>query len=136
MPLFVWTEEMKVGVEEIDAEHRKLMEVANALHEAIEQGADRATLETRLDALVVLTVSHFVHEERLFAKTNYPDREAHAAIHAELKRQIVEIYDRFKDGESAVLNEGFTRFLKRWLIEHVTNTDRKYGAHLNACGVM
>jgi hemerythrin-like metal-binding protein len=135
MHLIEWTENMSVGVSEIDAEHQGLTEAVNRLYEAIEAGADKDELSRLLDALVVLTVSHFVHEERLFAKTSYPDREAHTSEHEDLKKQMVSIHDRFRKGETESLTPGFAHLLKSWLVEHILTMDMKYGGHLNANGV-
>jgi len=129
------TEEMNVGVEEIDAEHQKLADAVNQLYAGLQSGAGKEKLGELLDKLIVLTVSHFVHEERLFAKTNYPDREAHTSEHADLKQWIVDIHDRFLAGSSDALTDEFAMKLKSWLIDHIMQMDRKYGGHLNACGV-
>jgi hemerythrin len=135
MPLIELTEEMSVGVEEIDAEHQKLAAAVNQIYEALQSGAEREKLNELLDKLIVVTVSHFVHEERLFAKTSYPDRDAHTAEHADLKRWIVDVHDRFLAGSSDALTEHFARELKNWLIDHIMQMDRKYGGHLNDHGV-
>jgi hemerythrin-like metal-binding protein len=135
MPLIELTEEMSVGVEEIDAEHQKLADAVNQLYDGLQSGAGREQLAELFDKLIILAVSHFVHEERLFAKTSYPDRDAHTAEHADMKRWIVDAHDRFLAGSSDALTDDFARKLKGWLVDHIMQMDRKYGGHLNAHGI-
>jgi hemerythrin len=135
MPLIELTEEMSVGVEEIDAEHQKLADAVNRLYAGLQSGAGRETLSELFDKLIVMTVSHFVHEERLFAKTSYPDRDVHTAKHADLKKWIVDVHDRFLAGSSEALTDEFAIKLKNWLVDHIVQMDRKYGGHLNAHGI-
>jgi hemerythrin len=135
MPLIELTDKMSVGVAEIDAEHRSLADAVNRFHAAVEREAKREELSGLLDALVVRTVSHFVCEERLFARTGYPNREAHVSEHEDLKKQILDVRDRFRQGDASLLTPEFARFLKNWLIQHIMTMDKKYGDHLKARGV-
>lgn len=135
MPLIELTEDMRVGVAEIDAEHQKLADAVNRLYAGLRSGDGREKLGELFDKLIVMTVTHFVHEERLFAKTNYPDRDAHTSEHADLKRWIVDAHDRFLAGSSDALTDEFAVELKNWLVDHIMQMDRKYGGYLNAHGI-
>ncbi len=41
MTLIKWRKELKVGIEEIDEDHRALIELINGLHDVMQLGADQ-----------------------------------------------------------------------------------------------
>lgn len=52
MALFVWQDIYSVGVEVIDNQHKKLLEIANRFHAAFERGEGRAMLSGIFNELV------------------------------------------------------------------------------------
>ena len=135
MPLMEWTPAMFVGVKEIDAEHKKLVLLINQLYEAMQRGAGHEALGQILTGLINYTATHFAHEEKLFAETNYPDAVAHKKEHENLKQRVLDIQKRYKAGEEDTLSIETLTFLKNWLINHTTGSDRKFGPHLNSHGI-
>lgn len=135
MPLMEWEDRMSVGVREIDAEHRHLVDMLNELFYAMKQGAGQAKLGEILNGLIAYTDAHFRHEEFLFEKTGYPDMEMHIKEHNNLRKQVMEIQNRYTSGEQETLTIETLTFLKSWLINHTTGSDKKFGPHMNAHGI-
>lgn len=135
MPLMEWTPQMSVGVGIIDAEHKKLVLLINQLYEAMQRGAGQDALGQILENLILYTNTHFAHEEKLFAETGYPDATAHMKEHENLRRRVLDILKRYKNGERDTLSIETLTFLKNWLINHTTGSDKRYGPHLNAHGI-
>jgi hemerythrin len=135
MPLMEWEERMSVGVREIDAEHRHLVSLLNSLFDAMQQGMGREKLGEILNSLVDYTDAHLRHEELLFAQTDYPDTESHKKEHNNLRKQVIEIQKKYNSGELDTLTIETLTFLKHWLINHTTGSDKRFGPHLNAHGV-
>ena len=80
MPLMEWTDKLSVGVPSIDAQHKKLVSMANTLYDAMKAGHGKEILDETLAGLINYTVTHFKYEEKLFAQTGYPaSRSAHEA---------------------------------------------------------
>jgi hemerythrin-like metal-binding protein len=136
MPLMEWSDSMSVGVREIDADHRHLVSMINQLFDAMQQGAGRAKLRQTLEGLIEYTDAHFKHEERLFILTSYPEGEAHKKEHDNLKRQVVEMKFRFEAQENDAITIEILTFLKHWLVNHTTGSDKRYSQHLNAHGIV
>lgn len=130
-----WSDELSVGIEEIDAQHKMLVGLLNRLYdEAIVHQASAETLNDILHELVEYTIIHFAVEESLFRIFDYPATEIHTKHHNELKVQVAELQEKLKRGE-ATLNVELMMFLKKWLQYHIIEEDKLYGPFLIQRGV-
>ncbi|MGB8601663.1 MAG: hemerythrin domain-containing protein, partial [Rhizomicrobium sp.] len=71
MSLMHWNENLSVGVDSIDADHKKLVGMVNDLFDGVKEGKGIETVGHILDGLIAYTVEHFDREERYFAQTSY-----------------------------------------------------------------
>jgi hemerythrin len=134
-PFITWTEKMSVGVEVLDADHKRLIDLLNDLHDGIAAGHGTERLERVLDGLVDYVATHFAREEELFAKTVYPGAAEHIQEHRALTKLVKDVQARYNQGKFEALSLNIMNFLKDWLIEHIQGSDRNYKAHLNAMGI-
>ena len=81
MPLLTWTEDMKVNVEVLDDDHRKLFVMINELQDAITAGYDKKALGEILGRLMDYTRTHLSREEEMLAAADYPGLAAHRHEH-------------------------------------------------------
>ena len=131
---FVWNDAFSIHVTQFDVHHKRLIEIANTIGEQLGGGCDRQSLSNALEALVDYTRYHFAAEEKLMGIYSYPDRELHTKTHGELITQVEAYMDNVNGGEMPD-KDGFKRFMESWLISHILEEDRQYGAFLNAKGV-
>lgn len=80
----VWREQMSVHNNLIDAEHKNLIDLINAVEVAINTADNRDILIETLDRLMQYTKTHFEHEEVIQQKINYPGIAAHKEEHHKL----------------------------------------------------
>jgi hemerythrin-like metal-binding protein len=132
MPFVKWSPEFSVGVDEIDSDHRKLLDLVNGLYDAVTYGSGRDELGKVLEGLAEYVHYHFAHEEDLFERTNYPGTERHRLQHRALTTTVAEIYEDYKSGSTDILPMQVLEFLKNWLYEHILGSDRAFGVYLNA----
>lgn len=132
LPLIDWSDAIAVGIPEIDAQHRRLVDLLNALH-AVSAGGNHGQTARILRELTDYTVTHFAYEERLLEAVGYPDLAAHRASHAALVARVGDITARFEAGRTKLDAELFT-FLRSWLNGHIRGTDRHYAAYVLARG--
>lgn len=134
--LFVeWTDELSVGIEEIDEQHKVLVNLINRLFdETVVHQADPSVMDEILHELIEYTVIHFAVEESLFRIFDYPETELHTRHHDELKAQVLDIQKKVKLRE-AVVNTELLIFLKKWLENHILHEDKRYGPFLIKQGV-
>lgn len=129
MKEIVWGDVLSVGVDEIDDDHRKLINTFNVLNHAVMDGESRDYLAAVLEELINCTIWHFSHEERLMLKYAYDQMEAHKEEHRELIKSAEELRQEILEGKEGV-TEKHIEFLERWLTEHIFSSDMRLGDHL------
>ena len=134
MQVFTWRDTFSVQVAQMDSHHKRLVEIANAIIEQGQGRADRDALAKAFDALVDYTRYHFAAEEKLMALYDYPGAEVHRRKHATLTLQVAEYRERVLAGDVPD-KASFLHFFDTWMMRHILDEDRKYGAFLNEKGV-
>lgn len=124
-----WDDAMSVGVEDLDNDHRVLIDLINQLATA-DHRRDPIIVEAVLDELVDYTVFHFDKEEVYMEQAGYPDLAAHRQVHAELTRQVLRIREKVLGRDRPSLGDEVLNFLSRWLREHILRTDALYRPYL------
>jgi hemerythrin-like metal-binding protein len=124
MSLITWKEEYNLGIEEIDAQHKKMFAIINDLFRAMKD-SDEKTLKRVLGELVDYADYHFSTEEGYFEKLHYPEKESHIKTHQLYREKIMGFVLEYKDGEKLLPYE-ILDFLEDWWIGHITGVDRQY----------
>ena len=125
----VWDNILSVGIEEIDEDHRRLVNLFNILNHSVTEGDAPDYLEAVLEELISCTVWHFSHEERLMLKYGYEGIEEHKMEHQELIKSAKELQQKVLQAGKLVANEDI-EFLEHWLTEHILTADMKLGSYL------
>ncbi len=125
----VWDEILSVGVDEIDEDHRKLVNIFNILNHSVMAEESSDYLAATLAELINCTVWHFSHEERLMLKHRYEGIEEHKAEHQELIKSAKELQQEILQANKPVVEEHI-EFLERWLTEHILTADLRLGSYL------
>lgn len=133
MSVVSWNSTLSVGHDEMDNQHKKLVELLNKLHSAMTEGQGREIVGRTLTELVRYTRVHFAAEEQVMKMAGYPELESHRELHAKLTEQAQQLLDRFNNGQPMNPSE-VLRFLWSWLQDHITQSDKKYGAYIAARG--
>ncbi len=127
-PLFQWSDDFCVGVEEIDQQHQVLVDMLNDMHEAIVCKRGSAEARKILDQLADYTKTHFALEEGLMRIMRYPGFDIHKQQHVDLLNQVTELQEKLDSGKAAISFE-LLHFLKIWLSQHINESDKRYGAY-------
>ena len=134
MALITWKDEYSVNVNEIDNQHKKIVELINNLHDNMMVGKAKEIMSETLSELVDYTLYHFETEEKYFDQYNYPESELHKKLHNELVEQVGALQKRFESGER-VLTIDVMNILRDWLNDHILGSDKEFGPYLNSKGV-
>lgn len=124
----VWEEAYASGHPTIDAQHRKLFALANALMGAISSRQPSDEVAMRLRRLMAHTAQHFHDEEAILARAGYPALPAHAAEH----HRLLQLAGEFEAevGSGAVDMTKFVGFLILDLVQgHVLIEDKTFFPH-------
>lgn len=133
-PLFVWSDDLSVGIQEIDEQHKVLVGLLNELHLAVSDHRGSAVCRGILDQLAEYTRVHFAVEESLMRILGYPDHENHKHEHEMLTGQVVDLQGKLDAGKVAISFE-LLHFLKVWLTKHINESDKRYGGYFLSRGI-
>lgn len=125
-----WSQILSVEVDEIDEDHRKLVNIFNILNHSVMEGDSAEYLAAVLEELINCTVWHFSHEERLMLKYGYEGTEEHKAEHRELVQSAKVLQQEILQAGKPVADEDIA-FLERWLTEHILTADMRLGSYLS-----
>ena len=125
----VWDHVLSFGIDEIDEDHRRLVNLFNILNHSVTEGDAPDYLEAVLEELISCTVWHFSHEERLMLKYGYEEIAEHKMEHQELIESAKELQQKILQAGKLVANEDI-EFLEHWLTEHILTADMKLGSYL------
>lgn len=125
----VWDKLLSVSVDEIDDDHRKLVNLFNILNHAVAAGESPEYMAAVLEELINCTVWHFSHEERLMLKYGYPEIAEHKADHTGLIESAREVQEKILQSGTHIADQDI-EFLERWLTEHILTSDMRLGEYL------
>jgi hemerythrin len=123
MSVITWSDTFKTGHPTVDAQHQKLFQMVNDLHEAIVSGKGKEFQGKVLLQLGAYTLEHFKTEEALMTSLQYPGMAAHKAKHTALAQQATDLIARHKAG-TLVLAMTVSRFLAEWIEHHIQEEDK------------
>lgn len=136
----VWHDGMKVGIEQVDDDHRGLFAILRELDLAIRAGSAVGTdvLGDILGRMDSYAREHFAREEEIQREVGYEGYEENRRQHAELIRTLDAFIARFRTepmDDPRVTAETIRSFLMVWISEHIIKVDRKMrGRILPWCG--
>ncbi|MGE5671717.1 MAG: bacteriohemerythrin [Fibrobacterota bacterium] len=130
MAFMEWNDSMSVGVQQIDNEHKKLVDLVNTLNDSMKNGKSKEALQIVFSELVDYTIEHFSNEELLMQKVNYSNITGHKREHDELTKKVRVLKDDFISGKMMVSIE-VRDFLKNWIVNHIQKTDKLYTKAMN-----
>lgn len=132
-PLVEWNDELSVGIEEIDDQHKVLVDLINQMHLAIHERRGSGVIVGILEQLSDYTRIHFAVEESLMRILNYSDYEDHKEQHEALIKHMAELQEKVATGKAAIGFE-LLHFLKVWLTKHIMESDQAYTEHFLMAG--
>lgn len=124
MAKFMWTEQLNIGIEVIDQQHRRIVEYINQLDEARSSGHSREEIDAVINQLVDYTLSHFAFEESMQEEAKYPFLKAHKKVHDLFVQRVSEYQARFNKGED--VSKALSSLLVTWLFNHIKRDDADY----------
>lgn len=130
-----WNESLAIGVEEIDEQHRELVQQFAGLLAACEQGRGREELKTLLGFLDWYVHRHFNDEEALQLRCGYPFYQDHRNQHQTFIARISSLQQQI-DGGGVELSHivEINHLLYAWLVNHISGADRDLGLFLEKKG--
>jgi len=131
--LIRWSEDLAIGVAEIDEQHREIFKRMEKLTEACRAGKGKDEIEETFLFLNDYVLTHFGLEEELMQKFNYPDYPFHKIQHRKFIQNFLDLKKTFEaTGTSSELAIQANVLLMDWLAVHIRNYDKSMGVFLRA----
>ena len=123
MAYFEWAQDMVIDHGPIDEDHKKLVDLVNALHDATSQGRGREVVGRLLGTLIHDTADHLHKEESVMAAAGYPQLERHKVGHQEFVNSLNDLQRKYQAGSITVASQ-LSAVLRDWLSLHIRRYDK------------
>jgi hemerythrin len=130
MEYIKWKEEMSVGLDSIDAQHKELFRLINAFYNRIVEKVGKSAILQAIVDLENYTLIHFNEEERLMKAASYPYLTEHQKEHQQFIETVANFRKRYEGGR-LLLSLEVTGFVKQWITDHIMKTDQLYKSKIN-----
>lgn len=136
----IWRDEWCMGIPALDADHRRLVTLVNALlatqpgmeHDLGITGDDREPDTTtdsdplaRFEILLDHLRHHFEREEALMLSIDYADFQTHKCEHSLQLAELTELRRQVSRETGAVFGPESLQWIKRWCFDHFIAEDRR-----------
>ncbi len=122
--------ELTLGFEEIDNQHRGILEALDRAAAAAKAG-DLATTRAALAALGDLLMGHFSAEEGFMAESLFPDRGRHKAAHDLFMQDFAQLGRELQDrGLSDLVVQWVATRVPEWVKFHIRVNDSALASYL------
>ncbi len=118
-----WSDELLVGIDAIDEHHRYLFNLANELHRTVAKQRGSREVGRMIRALQSYAEVHFREEERLMRQYGHARLANQRGQHQAFVERIEALWDDLKRSPLTIGREAL-RFLKGWMVHHVTVEDK------------
>jgi hemerythrin len=136
MPEIKWDDNLSIGIDMIDNQHKMLISKLKDLSVAVGENKGTNIIMKTLDFLIDYTDFHFSTEEKHMKEQGYPDIDYHVKQHGEFKETVNNLMTDFdEEGATEDLTESVNQLLLIWYIKHITNVDMKFGKFLQEKGL-
>lgn len=133
MSLLEWRDEFRIGIPEVDQEHRELIASINALHAEVGEGTTTEAVAGFLGELHARIAAHFALEEKVMRARRYPKYNEHKRDHERLLdeiREIMDTYESVRNYDQAMLSAT----LSVWFGRHFRTLDAELHSVLGGHG--
>jgi hemerythrin len=126
-----WTQDLSVGVKEIDDQHKELIARMNAFFDSMNHADKQQQVLVMLAFLEEYVVSHFSQEEKLQLSSGYPLYKEHKKMHMDFIADMKKIKSDIETiGFTVVTSALVGSTLVSWLTLHIKKVDKGLGAHI------
>jgi hemerythrin len=130
---YQWDSSLETGHELIDNQHKQLVSMVNNLLDACRSGKGSQEIAKTMDFLTGYTIKHFMDEEKIQIKYNYPDYLVHKRYHDEFKVMVGDLTRRLiREGPTEEFINEVSFRIGDWLLNHIKGDDFRMAAYIKA----
>lgn len=128
-----WQDTFSIGIEEIDLQHKKLLQIFNELYALSTEESHnyRVLIGKTLKKLSDYTHYHFSEEENIMQHYDYPELEVHKTLHQDFINKLSTSTKLILAGNS-MQGLQLCSFLLDWILNHILKSDKKIALYIGA----
>jgi len=127
-------DDLYLGVEALDDDHRHLLEVMNRLLAALGNQADARSIAEVTAEFFTCIQEHFRSEEAQMVDTDYAGIDSHRAAHKTLFETLNSALTPAQNLAADNVTDDLLGFLMTWLGDHILGEDKAFAEFLKAHG--
>ena len=120
-----WNDSFLIGIEELDHEHKVLINDINRLHDELGRQGEKAGIEQCLGDIYARMQAHFALEEHVMKEHKYKFYDEHKREHNKLLDSYTEDMAQFLNDTGVSASPLVENSLKHWVVEHIRSSDKK-----------
>ena len=128
--LFAWSDELSCGIQSVDDEHMKLLELINKLYHEIKNDSSIDTVDKMFNQIRDYTQEHFANEEQHMEKIDYPHFKDHQEEHALFIDRVETSFTHYHNDPHEHASIELIALLASLWQKHVATTDKKFADYL------
>jgi hemerythrin len=133
-----WSEKYKIGIPEVDDQHKRLFEAINELGDFLgnekREENQKWTIQSFMVEILSYIDKHFRDEEWLMEQNQVPWLEEHRKIHQGLATNIIDFKDKVlaisHGDEQLHMMEQIHKVMGNWIIQHIMEEDNRFAHFL------
>lgn len=126
MQPFEWSEECSVGIPELDAQHRQLIELLGELARCARSGDSVKFAPIALQKVMQYAERHLQREELVLRVRGFPGYLEHKAEHDAYRKKAASLE---LQSERRDLGIRIANFLTEWWRSHILTSDQQYARY-------
>jgi hemerythrin len=120
-----WHSDYELGIEQIDTEHRHILNIINSLVPGDGSEIDSEMFGHVVDRLAIYVDRHFRSEEDVLHTAGYAGADLHMRSHNHFNARV----NDWRGWDTKDI-EGLHRSLVQWLIDHIQKEDSTFVPHV------
>ncbi len=128
-----WKPELEIGIEEIDKQHKALINAVNEFLQACAEGKGKEEVKRTMDFLSDYVVTHFNYEQDYQKKYGYPKYDQHLKMHQAFLKEVENLKKKYEaEGASLHFTIQVSRKVVDWIITHIGRADADFAAYVKS----
>ena len=139
--MICWLPIYETGNEQVDADHKELFRLLEEVLSSLEiNDSDKSKIA--IDFMLDYTNGHFMREEKMMEESEFPGIEGHKEEHRTFYETFRGLCEKFTnhactlnnatgEKDSRYISSEITKTIVKWLIKHVTGSDRVFATYYN-----
>jgi len=120
-----WDDSFLIGIEELDYEHKVLINDINRLHLELARQDKKSEIEKCLGDIYARMQAHFALEEHVMKENQYGFFDEHKREHEKLLDGYTEYMMQILSDKVVSFSSPIEDALRYWVINHIANSDKK-----------